>query len=140
MYQNGRVYVEVGTVEELQNAIKDGVDNITLTENIELTKTLVFGEIPVTNPIARASATEEPSSYVLDLNGNTITTAWEDESAGKHHYAFTNYANLVVKNGTIKARGIFNHGVLTLENGTINAIANDTEKLNAILNTDEGAR
>ena len=112
--ENGRVYVEVGTVEELQNAINDGVDNITLTENIELTETLVFGEIPGTgtNSIARTSTNE--TSFVLDLGGKTITTSLQSE--GRHHYAIDNYANLtIVGKGAINARGIQNFGTMTID-------------------------
>ena len=116
---------EVATAEELQKAIEEGVDNITLVDDIELTGTLVFGSAPTPGQgsIARASESVEDEDFVLDLNGKTITTAWENEAAGKHYYAFTNYANLVVKNGTINARGTFNYGTLTIEDGTtINAI------------------
>ena len=110
--ENGKVYVEVGTAEELQNAINEGVENITLTEDIELTKTLVFREIPGTNPIARASVNE--TSFVLDLGGKTITT--ELQSEGRHYYAIDNYANLtIVGEGAINARGIQNFGTMTID-------------------------
>ena len=64
----------------------------------------------------------------LDLNGKTISAGWEDQSAGKHIYAFTNNGTLTIKdssteaNGTINARGNHNYGTMTLVNGTINAI------------------
>ena len=67
-------------------------------------------------------------SVVLDLNGKTINTAWENESAEKHYYAFINEGTLTITdnsaeaNGVINARGNYNDGILTLEKGTINAI------------------
>ena len=62
-------------------------------------------------------------TLVLDLNGKTVNAAWENESAGKHVYAFTNKGGLEIKgDGTINTRGIFNYGDLVLESGTINAI------------------
>ena len=70
----------------------------------------------------------EGKTVVLDLNGKTINAGWENESDGKHIYAFTNNGTLTIKdssteaNGTINARGNFNYGTMTLVNGTINAI------------------
>ena len=70
----------------------------------------------------------EGKDVILDLNGKTINTAWEDETAEKHYYAFDNKGTLTITdnsteaNGVINARGNFNYGTLTLEKGTINAI------------------
>ena len=70
----------------------------------------------------------EGKTVVLDLNGKTINAGWEDQSAGKHIYAFTNNGTLTINNssteanGTINTRGIFNYGAMTLTSGTINAI------------------
>ena len=81
---------------------------VTVLENVELRNTLTI---------------EAGKTVTLDLNGKTINAGWEDQSAGKHIYAFTNNGTLTIKGeGTINARGNFNYGTLTLEKGTINAI------------------
>ena len=95
--------VEVDTLEELQSALAADND---LT--IVITATIV---IP------------EGQTVTIDLNGKTINTAWENEAAGKHYYAFTNYGKMTITGtGVINARGNFNYGELILESGTINAI------------------
>ena len=59
----------------------------------------------------------------LDLNGKTINVAYAEGSTTNHIYAIDNKGTLkITGNGTINARGIFNYGAMTLENGTINAI------------------
>ncbi len=107
--------INVDSQDALQSAINDSQsgDVITVNEDIELT----------------SSITIPAGKYViLDLNGKTINTAWEDESAEKHYYAFENKGTLTITNnseeanGVINARGNFNYGILTLEKGTINAI------------------
>ena len=59
----------------------------------------------------------------LDLNGRSITTA--TQSNGNHYYAFDNCGTLVVMDsatgGNITSRGVYNHGVMTLNGGTIDA-------------------
>ena len=86
---------------------------VTVLENVTLRNTLTI---------------EAGKVVTLDLNGQTINTAWEDESAEKHYYAFDNKGTLTITdssteaNGVINARGNFNYGTLTLEKGTINAI------------------
>ena len=59
-------------------------------------------------------------NITLNLNGNEITTTYDATSA-KHLYAFEVKADseVVIKNGTIKSRGIYNYGTLTLENGAV---------------------
>lgn len=59
-------------------------------------------------------------NITLNLNGNEITTTY-DGVAKKHLYAFEVKADaaMVIKNGTIKARGIYNYGTLTLEAGAV---------------------
>lgn len=67
----------------------------------------------------------ENKTVILDLNGKTVVTAYEDEDAGKHYYAFDNKGTLTIKDtpgeGKIVARGNHNYGSLTLESGTIKA-------------------
>ena len=59
----------------------------------------------------------------LDLNGKTINVAYAEGSTTNHIYAIDNKGTLkITGDGTINARGIFNYGAMTLENGTINAI------------------
>ena len=125
---------EVSTAAELQDAIDDGVDNIILTDDIDLTETLIFGEIPSTNPIARASASETPS-FVLDLGGKTINTGLENENDdSRHKYAIYNYANLtIIGQGAIEARGIKNFGTMTID-GDITITNIDTNGGAAIWN------
>ena len=83
----------------------------------------VGGEFTLTENITLTQPLEVKANMILDLNDKTIDVEYEEGSQTKHIYAFENYANLTIKgNGIINARGIFNYGVLTLENGTINAI------------------
>ena len=59
-------------------------------------------------------------NITLNLNGNLITTTY-DAAAQKHLYAFEVKANtaVVIKNGTIESRGIYNYGTLTIEEGAV---------------------
>lgn len=123
--------VAVSTAQELQEAIKeiqDGAEgNIILEGDINLGALFGASTLSVTKagnaqlPIV----IPEGKTMTLDLNGFTITTPWEDETAGKHYYAFDNKGTLNIVdskvNGKIKARGIFNYGKMTLESGTIDA-------------------
>ncbi|MBQ5881795.1 MAG: hypothetical protein IIW70_03070 [Bacteroidales bacterium] len=121
---------EVATAEELQDAIEEGVDNITLTADIELTDTLEFRPVQGPNPIARTSTNE--TSFVLDLGGKKITTS--EESVGRHKYAIYNYANLtIIGEGEIIARGIKNFGTMTID-GNITITNVDTNGGAAIWN------
>ena len=102
----------------------------------ELTEIVLGGDIDLNDLFAslastRAAATlpiviPENKKIVLDLNGCTINVPFEDKNAGKHYYAFENHGTLTIKdtkgNGVIEARGNFNYGTMTLENGTIKAI------------------
>ena len=56
----------------------------------------------------------------LDLGGNTITVGYQNSGADtRHKYAIDNYGTLVIKNGTIEARGVQNFGTLTIEDGAV---------------------
>ena len=59
-------------------------------------------------------------NITLNLNRNEITTTYDAESE-KHLYAFEVKAGaeVTIKNGTIKSRGIYNYGTLTLEEGAV---------------------
>ena len=124
--------VAVSTAQDLQEAIENiqagGAEgNIILEGDIDLgdlfgastlSVTKAGGDLlPIVIPVEK--------TMTLDLNGFTITTPWEDETAGKHYYAFDNKGTLNIVdskvNGEIIARGIFNYGKMTLESGTINA-------------------
>ena len=110
--------VQVATLADLQAAIEnESVGEIVLTNDIEVTKTLVFGSKPSANPAPTRSEAATLRTYVLDLNGKTLETGLERE--GRHHYAIDNYANLVIEgDGAINARGIKNYGELTV-NGNV---------------------
>ena len=104
---------KIATAEELQEAINNGQTNIVLENNIELTDSIVIPAAAAT--FAMRSA---PAPVVLNLNGKTITTAYNEETQ-KHQYAINNYGNLVINGGTIEARGIYNQDGATLTvNGT----------------------
>ena len=109
--------MQVQTADDLQAAINNGVTNIVLTEDIEIYEPVVIPAAPSTYSMRSAAPT-----VVIDLNGKTINTAFAQGSTTNHVYAFTNNGNLLLTNGTINARGIFNYGNLTVENVTINAI------------------
>lgn len=59
-------------------------------------------------------------NITLNLNGNEISTTY-DAAAAKHLYAFEISAGseVMIKNGTIRSRGIYNYGILTLEDGAV---------------------
>ncbi|MBR2948021.1 MAG: hypothetical protein IKC17_05485 [Bacteroidales bacterium] len=115
---NNIVKTEVSNATELQAAIENTVGGeIVLTDDIVLTQTLEFGSAST-----KSGATAE-TEFILDLNGKTIDAPLAENSETNHIYALENNSKLTIKgNGTINARGIFNYGGLTLENGTINAI------------------
>ena len=98
------------TVEDALRYAKNG-DTVKLLANAELDETYV-----------------NEKSLTLDLNGKTLSTAYVAGSTTNHLYAIQNNAELTItdssdaKDGKISARGIFNYGAMTLENGTINAI------------------
>ena len=75
-------------------------------------------ELVVVGNIVFAEQYVIEKNITLNLNGNEITTTY-DEANKKHLYAFDNKAEMVIKNGTIKARGIYNYGTLTLEDGAV---------------------
>ena len=88
---------------------------ITMTANTELDASV---QIPVNKKV------------VLDLNGKTITTAYNgDPSGGRHYYAIDNYGTFTLEDscnpstGAIIARGIesFAGGTMTMNGGTITA-------------------
>ena len=123
--------VAVSTAQDLQEAIENiqpGAEgNIILEGDINLGA--LFGASTLS--VTKAGNAQLPividaeKAMTLDLNGFTITTPWEDETAGKHYYAFDNKGTLNIvdskANGKIVARGIFNYGKMTLESGTIEA-------------------
>ena len=108
--------MQVLTADDLQAAINNGVTNIVLVEDIVVDEPIVIPAAATTYSM-RSTA----PAVVIDLNGKTITTAY-NASTQKHLYAFENYGDLVLMNGTINARGIYNYGNMVIENATINAI------------------
>ena len=101
------------TLQEAIDAATEG-QTVTVINDVELESTVTIAAGKV---------------VTLDLNGKTINTAWENESAEKHYYAFINEGTLTITDnssaeakGVINARGNYNDGILTLEKGTINAI------------------
>lgn len=123
--------VAVSTAQDLQEAIENiqpGAEgNIILEGNIDLS--VLFGastlSVTKTGNAVLPFNIEEGETLTLDLNGFTISTPWENESAGKHYYAFENHGTLTILDskgtGKIVARGNFNYGKMTLESGTITA-------------------
>ena len=71
---------------------------------------------------------EAGTTVTLDLAGHTITVGFAPGSETNHIYAIKNYGTLTIqdssneKTGEIQSRGIYNHGQLTLNSGTLNAI------------------
>ena len=91
---------DVATQEELQDAIEEGVDNITLTKNITVNSTLVFKAVPSQSNISRASA--DVAEFVLDLNGNNLSYAVQDNVGASAIINIHPNAKLsIVGNGTI---------------------------------------
>ena len=115
------LFIPVAKVGETSYATLQEAIDATTSEN---TTVKVLQDITLDQTATIAVSKE----VVLDLNGKTINAGWENESAGKHIYAFTNNGTLTIKDssteadGTINARGNYNYGTLTLVNGTINAI------------------
>ena len=81
------------------------------------------GTVELLADVELAETITVTGTVTLDLNGKTINVAYAKDSTTNHIYAFENKGTLTITgNGTINARGIFNYGTMTLENGTINAI------------------
>ena len=111
-----QVYVD--NAADLQAALNESESGAEIVLDGDITITA-----PITIPAAAASYSMRNVNYtVIDLNGNTINTAYAAGSTTNHVYAFTNNGNVVLKNGTINARGIYNYGNMIVENATINAI------------------
>ena len=106
--------MQVYTAQDLQAAVNNGETNIVLMDDIDLS-----GPIIIPAPAASTFAMRAtPAPVVLNLNGKTITTAYNEETQ-KHQYAIDNYGNLVINGGTIEARGIYNReGASMTVNGT----------------------
>ena len=123
--------VTVSDAQGLQAAIDNsetGTEtNVKLEGDIDLESLFAASTLAVTKvgdaPLPIVIPAEK--TLTLDLNGFTITTPWENETAGKHYYAFNNNGTLNIvdskANGKIIARGINNSGKMTLESGTIEA-------------------
>ena len=105
--------------ETKYTSLQAAIDEATVGQTVK-----VIRDINLTQTVIIAA----DKVVTLDLNGKTINTAWEDETAEKHYYAFDNKGTLTITdtsteaNGVINARGNFNYGTLILEKGTINAI------------------
>ena len=104
------VFRQVSTAAELQDAIQDGVDNITLTEDITLDQPLVFGA-PSQSPIARASTNE--TSFVLDLNNKTLEGSIQVYGG----------VALTINNGIIRSENPDYSGIESVGNLTLNNVA-----------------
>ena len=94
---------EVSTAKDFKDALIKGQD-VTLTQNITIDEEIII---------------DESEDVELDLAGFTLTSP--EKSTGRSAYTITNKGTIVIKNGTIDARGIQNekNGVMTLENVTI---------------------
>ncbi len=94
-------------------AAAESGDTVTLLADTELNETITIAE---------------GKNITLDLNGRAITVGWDDESNGKHLYAFDNQGTFAltdsVGTGSITARGVKNYGTMVMNGGTI--IACDT--------------
>jgi len=101
--------VEVATLDELQAALADNSNNL---------------------PIVVTASIEIPAGVtaVLDLNGKTITSGYQADSATKHIYPLDVYGDLTIKDtvggGSISGRGIYvqNGSKLTVESGAVYGI------------------
>ena len=103
--ENKKIGVYIGsthysTLDEAYAAAQDG-DVLVLVGDMILTSEFIVEK-----------------NITLDLNGNSVTTVYNAETK-KHLYAFNNKAEMVIKNGTISARGIYNYGTLKLEAGAV---------------------
>ena len=113
-----QVFVE--SAEELLSALETaepGVE-IVLSDDVTVTEPIV---IPAAET-ATYSLRSVPAYTIIDLNGKSLNAALVEGSTTNHVYAFTNNGNLLLKNGTVNARGIFNYGNMVVEDATINAI------------------
>ena len=104
----GLTYINetVSTAKDFKEALIKGQD-ITLTKNITIDEAITI---------------DEGENVELDLAGFTLTSP--QESTGRSVYPINNKGTMIIKNGTIDARGIQNYGVMTLENVTV--IAHDS--------------
>ena len=116
---NAPYQVYVDSEADLLTTLETATPGVEIVLNDDITVTA-----PIVIPAAQAtfSMRSTPAPVVIDLNGNTINTAYVEGSTTNHAYAFTNNGNLLLKNGTVNARGIFNYGNMIIENATINAI------------------
>ena len=112
---------EVGTADDLQAALNNGVTNFVLKNDIVATESIVIPASEVSMMSARAT-----NATVIDLNGNKIVgTVGRDENNNRVH-TLKNEGTLVIKNGTISSTGanggsvIYNAGTLTVEDVTLN--------------------
>lgn len=81
------------------------------------------GEVTLTEDVVLTQPIEVRGKMTINLNGRNINTEYAEGSTTNHIYAFHNYGDLTINGeGAINARGIFNYGTMTLEEGTINAI------------------
>ena len=111
----GQKFIPAGDITTsggLSDAIANGKENVSITDDIEVGSKLVI---------------DEEDKITLDLGGKTLSTAIDvGNGTGKHVYAFENFGTLEITNGIIDARGIYNHGTIILgENVTVNAIDNN---------------
>ena len=108
--------MEVQTASDLQAAVNnaDSGTKIVLMDDVKLDEPLVIPALDASTYSLRSA----PVGIGLDLNGKTITTAY-DATTEKHQYAIDNYGSLVIYGGTIEARGIYNQdGANLTVNGT----------------------
>ena len=98
--ETGKVFVEVGTADELEEAILNPeVGEVVLTNDINLTETLVFGAIQGANPIARASESAQRRDFIFDGNGKTLT------STAARAINISGVDGVTIKNLTIECTG-----------------------------------
>ena len=115
--ETGKVFVEVGTEDELIAAITSPeVEEVVLTADIDLTETLVFGVIQGTNPIARASA--QRRDFIFDGNGKTLT------STAARAINVSGVDGVTIKNLTINCSG--ERAINIIQNATNVSIENVT--------------
>jgi hypothetical protein len=103
--------------EDMQIGVKIG--NVTYNTLAEAYEAANDGdELVVVGHLVLSEQVVIKKDITLNINGNEITTTYDAENE-KHLYALNNKANLTIKNGTIKSRGIYNYGTLTLEAGAV---------------------
>ena len=134
------IKADFGTPDEVVNVVnvasatdlQEAIDNAP-TGNGESTEIILDGDINLNDLFAAGTLSTRAATLplvipaekniILNLNGKTINVGWENESAGKHFYAFENRGTLTITGaGTINARGNFNYGTMVLNDATINAI------------------